>query len=179
MRDIEKRSFQESSGNAELHSMNQIGFAASGAPGDFDKLARIATELNQFLAARSEETVSARSERFVLETISRVRELRTRFFPSKTFGDPAWDMFLELKRSEMTGTPVIVSDLCNASTIPNTTALRWITKLVERGLLVRTDDPLDGRRVIISLSRAASEALSRFLTDAGAVMTKGNTVANR
>ena len=178
MRDNQKTSFQDSSRNSDLHSTHQIGFAAPSAGGAFDKLARIATELNQYLAAHSEETVGARSERLMLERISRVRELRARFFPSKIFGDPAWDMFLELKRSEMTGRPVIVSDLCNATTIPNTTALRWITNLVERGTLVRTDDPLDGRRVIISLSQAASEALSRFLAEAGAVMTGGDRAAN-
>lgn len=97
--------------------------------------------------------------------------MRERYFDEGLFADPAWDMMLDLFASELAGCRVSVSSLCVAAAVPATTALRWINALVEKGLFVRRNDPLDARRAFIELSPEASAALARYLTDAASLLT--------
>lgn len=101
-----------------------------------------------------------------VEEIRRVRALRAQFFAGGLFADPAWDILLELKHAENQQLVVTVSNLCAAADVPATTALRWISNLVDNGMLVRTSDRFDGRRSYVSLHRTTSEALERFLEQA-------------
>ena len=45
-----------------------------------------------------------------------------------------------------------VSSLCFAAAVPPTTALRWITAMMDIGMLVRRQDLADARRLFIELS---------------------------
>ena len=60
---------------------------------------------------------------------------------------------------------VPVSSLCLAAAVPATTALRWIKTMTDRGLLTRRDDPHDGRRVFIEMSRPTSLSVRRFFAE--------------
>jgi DNA-binding MarR family transcriptional regulator len=71
-------------------------------------------------------------------------------------------MLLELFHAELMHRRVPVSSLCAAANVPATTALRWMKTLVEKGLVVRRDDPLDGRRVYVELQPRTSNALKRY-----------------
>lgn len=77
-------------------------------------------------------------------------------------GDPAWDMFLDLTVARVQRRPVAVSSLCIAAAEPTTTVLRWIRNLCETGLFERSDDPLDARRVYITLAEPAA-AMATYL----------------
>jgi uncharacterized small protein (DUF1192 family) len=68
------------------------------------------------------------------------------------FGEPAWDMLVDLFIAAEEGKRISVSSLCIASGVPMTTALRWISILEGRELVSRTADPFDARRFYISLS---------------------------
>jgi DNA-binding MarR family transcriptional regulator len=57
-----------------------------------------------------------------------------------------------------------VSSLCIGSAVPATTALRWIKSLEGKGLIVRTPDPYDGRRIFISLSDKALQQMDTLFT---------------
>ena len=88
--------------------------------------------------------------------------MRAQYFPAKLFADPAWDMLLDLYAAQLERKPVSVSSLCIAAGVPTTTALRWIKAMTDDGLLVRKDDPQDGRRILIGLSESAGDALARY-----------------
>jgi DNA-binding MarR family transcriptional regulator len=103
--------------------------------------------------------------------IVRARRLRTRFLPDDLFADPAWDIMLDLFQAELLLQRVAVSSLCVAAAVPATTALRWITTLVQRGLLVRRPDPLDGRRIFVELAPETSSALRRYFAEIADVPT--------
>ncbi|EQB02963.1 hypothetical protein L288_15240 [Sphingobium quisquiliarum P25] len=92
----------------------------------------------------------------------RARRLRDEFLPGDLFADPAWDMLLDLLAARLEQERVSVSSLCIASSVPPTTALRWIRTLTEKGIVHRQADPHDGRRVFIALSDSSFEALSRW-----------------
>jgi hypothetical protein len=92
----------------------------------------------------------------------RARRLRDRYFAVDLFADPAWDMLLDLMLARLEGRSVAVSSLCIAAAVPPTTALRWIRRLTDEGLFVRTADPRDGRRIFIDLSDSAAEAMGAY-----------------
>ncbi|NJC06949.1 DNA-binding MarR family transcriptional regulator/CheY-like chemotaxis protein [Sphingomonas kaistensis] len=102
-----------------------------------------------------------------LRSMIRARRLRSTFLPADLFADPAWDMLLDLLQAEIVQHRVPVSSLCIAAAVPATTALRWIKSMTDRGLLVRRDDPHDGRRVFIEMAPATSAGLRRYFQEVG------------
>ena len=97
-----------------------------------------------------------------LRDLQRARARRGEFMNPRLFADPAWDMLIELYACELAQRRTTVTDLTVASGVPQTTALRWISALQKDGLVVRRNDPLDGRRIFISLTEKGSNALRQF-----------------
>ncbi len=79
------------------------------------------------------------------------------------FGEPAWDLLLDLFVAREAGRRVSVSSACIAAEVPATTALRWLAVLEKRGLVERRGDPCDRRRVDVVLSDAAYAAMEQWL----------------
>lgn len=92
----------------------------------------------------------------------RARASRGRFFRPTLFSDPAWDILLELFSAEHEGRLVSISGVGLTSNIPQTTAHRWINVLEREGLVERTNDPRDGRRTFLSLSRFGLLAMYQY-----------------
>lgn len=90
------------------------------------------------------------------------RSRRRQHFPTVEFADPAWDILLDLYHAELRQFRVSKTSLCIAANVPPTTALRWIDKMVEDGVLCSARDPLDARRVFMSLSNEMSLAMKCF-----------------
>ena len=89
----------------------------------------------------------------------RARRLRDQFFGGGLFEDPAWDMLLDLFAADLERARVSVSSLCIAAAVAPTTALRWIGRMSEAGLLERAPDPGDRRRAFMMLSAAARSGM--------------------
>jgi hypothetical protein len=90
------------------------------------------------------------------------RRSRQRCFPNDIFGEPAWDMMLDLFIAHGEGKLVSVSSLCLASAVPPTTALRWINILEREAILARDPDSNDGRRVHLSLTTEATAGMIKY-----------------
>ena len=104
----------------------------------------------------------------LVRRILRQRQARARFFDGDLFGDPAWDMLLDLTAARAEHTRVSVTSLCIASGVPPTTALRWIGQMTDSGLLERVDDETDRRRAFIALTDKAADAMARYFAELGA-----------
>ncbi len=102
-----------------------------------------------------------------IRTMIRARRLRANHLPADLFADPAWDMLLDLLQAEIVQHRVPVSSLCIAAAVPATTALRWIKSMTDRGILMRRDDPHDGRRVFIEMAPPTSAAVRRYFQEVG------------
>jgi hypothetical protein len=76
----------------------------------------------------------------MVRRVIRQRQMRARFFDGDLFADPAWDMLLDLTAAHVEKAKVSVTSLCIASSVPPTTALRWIGQMTEAGLLKRIED---------------------------------------
>ena len=98
-----------------------------------------------------------------LRRIIRERRVRERFFKEVRFGEPAWDIILDLTLAWFEGKSVAVSSLCIASGVPMSTAMRWINEMIEAGLIDRWIDPTDGRRNLMQVSPNTRDAMLRYL----------------
>ena len=96
--------------------------------------------------------------------IYRSRRQRARIFQSDDlFGEPAWDMMLDLFIAEAEGKPLSITASCIGSAVPSSTALRWLVMLEKRGLVERSADPRDARRVFLHLTARGRENMADCL----------------
>lgn len=91
------------------------------------------------------------------------RQRRAELLGTGLFADPAWDMLLDLFVSDVEGVRISVSSACLASGVPSTTALAWLVKLEQRGLVFRSRDSRDRRRILLRISPCAVAAVEHFL----------------
>jgi len=110
-------------------------------------------------------TVSAANAEIVrkLRLILKFRDHRAQLFGPELFADPAWDMLLELFICHLMQHRLSVSAACSGARVPMTTGLRWIKALEERGLVQRTQDRLDGRRVFVSMTEEGCATMSMLV----------------
>jgi len=94
--------------------------------------------------------------------IYRFRRARDRAF-GEIFGEPAWDILLDLYVAGTERRTVSVTSACIASASPQTTALRWLTRLSEEGLIERRVDPADARRIYVQLTTRGRETIDTQL----------------
>lgn len=86
----------------------------------------------------------------------RNRRSRAAIFEDESlFGEPAWDLLLDLFIAAKERKRVPVTSACIGASVPTTTALRWLAVLEERGLVLREADPSDARRIFVRLSADA------------------------
>ena len=102
----------------------------------------------------------------IARAMYRERARRAAFFPSPLFGEPAWDILLDLFVASRENELRSVKEVCIASHAPDATALRHVDTLIEAGLVVRTRDTRDNRRKFLSLSPEGYRRMSRYLAAA-------------
>ena len=99
------------------------------------------------------------------KTLYQMRRLRGRHFDESLFGEPAWDIILDLFVEKLSGRKTLTKGICAASQAADATALRWIANLAEAGLVLREDDQTDRRRVYVSLSPRGEVAVRCYLRE--------------
>jgi DNA-binding MarR family transcriptional regulator len=98
-----------------------------------------------------------------VQQIIRLRRMRERYFGADLFADPVWDMLLDLMAAHLEGKCVTVTSVCAAAAVPSATAQRRLKALTSKGLVVRTGDPDNRRRIYLSLSKEAQHAMVELL----------------
>lgn len=123
------------------------------APRD-DKAAALAPINRDDFAAMAKRTYAIRRKRSSI------------FGNPDLFGEPAWDILLDLYVAHVEQKPVSVSSACIGSAAPPTTGLRWLGVLAEENLIVREQDPDDQRRVLVRLTERGVEAMETYFASA-------------
>jgi len=100
------------------------------------------------------------------------RREREGIFGEGLFFEPAWDMLLELFVAHLEGRKITVKNACVASAVPQTTALRYIAHLVERGLIVRQRHPADSRSSHLVLTDEGCAKMIDYVSRASALPTE-------
>lgn len=91
------------------------------------------------------------------------RELRRSFFNADLLREPAWDMLLYLFVKELEQKRVRILDLCLASGVAETAAMRWIRALESENLLIQHGETLNYGAKWIELSTQGSAAMRGYL----------------
>ena len=98
--------------------------------------------------------------------IYRSRRRRESALPlaNDVFGEPAWDILLDLYVARADGRCVSVSSACVAACVPDTTGLRWVKRLERDGMITSRNDPADGRQRHVALSDMAWAQMTSYLS---------------
>lgn len=101
---------------------------------------------------------------FRAREILTLRQKRAELFGPSMFGEPAWEMLLQLY-SMAGASRQSMSRLAQLSGTSKATALRWIDYLLDRGLISRQPHPTDLRTAFVSLTDKGREKLEAYLAD--------------
>lgn len=103
--------------------------------------------------ARRQMGADNEAKQQLVTKLLRLRRQRSSVFDADLFGEPAWDMLLELYLADLRHVRHSVSGLCKLSGGPTTTAIRWLAKMEAAGLLKREGDAHDQRRLWVILTQ--------------------------
>lgn len=150
---------RETSRPAEAEAPADLAQAVQEARASLDRLLRL-------LAASPGSAPSCGTEEMlgVARRLSRERRERDRILGSALFGEPAWDILLELFAARSEGRRLTAMSACMASGVPSTTALRWLTKLEEADLVQRSQDERDGRVTLFDLTDDAVDSMNELMS---------------
>jgi DNA-binding transcriptional ArsR family regulator len=115
-----------------------------------------------FLGAES--AASQKAELALARQTYALRRRRHRFLSADLFGEPTWDILLDLFIAVHEGRRVPTTSACIGAHVPPTTALRWLRILESRGLVEREEDGRDGRRTFVKLSKRGLAAMHGFMS---------------
>jgi hypothetical protein len=87
------------------------------------------------------------------------RRLRERVMQDRLFGEPAWDMMLELYSSASS-----ISSLSYAANCAPTTGLRWQKVLIQDGLIERGPPGFPAYKQIVRLTESGRDLMDEYLT---------------
>lgn len=109
------------------------------------------------------DTPGRESRRETVRRLVTARSTRRSYLSSALFGEPAWDILLNLYALSFTFRRTSLSKVHTLSAVPPTTTLRCVRKLESAGLVIRVRDPLDARRIWIELSNDAVSRIEAYL----------------
>jgi DNA-binding MarR family transcriptional regulator len=127
------------------------------------RLRQLQEDLSKTLVAPQPPACDDLSLGRLVKEILRSRRKRETVFGGALFGEPAWDILLELYAAQLTCQDVPVSSICEASAVPPTTALRWVVRLEKEGWVQRRRDHSDARRSLVELTAEGSTTMRAFL----------------
>jgi DNA-binding MarR family transcriptional regulator len=103
-----------------------------------------------------------------IQSILIARRGREAVLGPNLFSDPAWDALLELYAAKLGQRKIPLTDLATAIDIPESTAARWISVLVERGLVASESGTSETARLCISLTAEGEAKMKRLIAHWGA-----------
>ncbi|WP_177198421.1 MarR family transcriptional regulator [Novosphingobium sp. CF614] len=100
-----------------------------------------------------------------VDTYNMRRHREKVFGMQQLFGEPTWDILLDLFIAELRTAKIQTTSACIGAQVPQTTALRWIALLERENLVRRYRDKDDSRRVYIQLTDLALRKMVEIFYD--------------
>lgn len=91
------------------------------------------------------------------------RSRANQFHDGRFFGEPAWDILLDLFIHQSRHEQVTVKSACIESGASDATAMRWLKALDSEGLIQIEQDPDDKKRRLVSLTPEGYESMLRYM----------------
>lgn len=95
----------------------------------------------------------------------RLRRIRDQEFGSALFGEPAWDILLDLYIAASDPRLASVMSASLTTTVSTEDTARWLTLLEKQGLVERFASGTEMSRAIVTLSQGAFDQMTRLLSD--------------
>jgi DNA-binding MarR family transcriptional regulator len=92
------------------------------------------------------------------------RRRRNKVLPEEMFGEPAWEILLQLY-VEQQGTRLNIARLTSYLNLSASTVLRWLNYLHDKQLLRREIHPNDQRSVFVELTTGAVEVIDSYFSE--------------
>jgi DNA-binding MarR family transcriptional regulator len=162
-----------------IHAKSEEGLAGGRIKSDFmfvdsageslKRRAEIIRQVRQLLdrlqdidsiASYTLDASSESSLRAVAKRILEARSKRSQDLPKTGLGEPCWDMLLALYAASE---PISSKSVCFSAGVPYTTAWRWLGFLEQEGLVRKSSDHNDGRRVMICLTTEGTDTMYKAL----------------
>ena len=142
-----------------------------------DQIAGLAEEAGStaqsgYPAAQGQQSTQPASLADLARRLYSQRRRRSRHLPAGLFGEPAWDILLDLFIAAEDGRRIPVTSACIAADVPATTGLRWLQVLENNELVERRADPADGRRTHVALTVAGYTAMANCLAAEARALAK-------
>ena len=128
-----------------------------------DQLDALRARLRGLTQDEPKQELETFDEGHLIAMVIRSRRKRDAIFGRTMFGEPAWDMLLELFVAERLGRKLSVSGLCHSSGVPAGTALRWVDRLEKDGWISREADKKDRRRYWVILTQRGSASMLKYV----------------
>ncbi len=90
--------------------------------------------------------------------------LRSACFEDLKLRNPSWDMLIALMSAKRSGRQLSMSDLCLACDAPESTALRLIHQLRDKGYAEMVPDRSDRRRTRVSLTQLGETQFALYFS---------------
>jgi hypothetical protein len=91
----------------------------------------------------------------------RARRERANYVPAGLFGEPAWDLMLNLLHANLEQRHVAISSACLATGLPEELGRRWLDAMVENGMATVRKNPGGGDDQV-ELTADVSQSLRRY-----------------
>lgn len=101
----------------------------------------------------------------LVEKVIASRARRVSFLPAELFGEPAWDLMLQLYVAHLSDQLMSAGRLYRCSAVPASTAVRWLKMLLELGLAEKTEDKPDHRWELVKLTPSGLRAMDSYFSE--------------
>lgn len=147
---------------ADVKTQPQINIALS--PSESDALRLLTSRIEVERRRSSPDFVSGSELRRLATGLYRARLHRDQYFKTQRLSDVAWNMLLFAYTFKGR---LSVTSLCHSSLSVPTTALRWITRLTEDGLIKRISCTRDFRVTYLHLTEEGCQLIESYLMRLG------------
>lgn len=127
-----------------------------------DAMALVGPSLDEIPEKNKHESYSKSKFIDSVEYHLHVRKIREQHFGRKIFGEPVWDILLELYLSELKDKKVSTSNLILSAPYSSSTALRWIKNLEENNMIFKSPSRIDGRVQYQRISKSAFDKMTKY-----------------
>jgi hypothetical protein len=102
-------------------------------------------------------------DRDTIKALMRVQSAQAKLLGYGLVDDAAWVMLLDLFLMHIEDKPLAVTALCVGSGVPVTTALRRLDQLIAKGLVLKSPDGIDRRRLLVSITPKGIDCVSTIV----------------
>ena len=146
-------------------TIKRLGIQLNAALLSFEQLEKEIVGEHPAGEASESDLRRTRAQRAAAQIIARRRARHAHFGAQDIFGEPAWDILLDLYVRRDGEESISVKSACVNAGVPANTALRWLRALELEGLLCCEDGPCDQDRSLVRLSRNGFDRMTDYLEE--------------